>query len=324
MTSSPRLPNSVRYIKNGEGGQWWSAAKANDQLHAGWSYVPRDLLEQPKFPEIERIVRAYFEGRDRPVKKAARDSVATRDFNALRTLLDNPSKHVWVTIERGFMWWCTVRDGAHVNPDGESADKGYFWLDCDRPWSNCSLTGELLSTTDLPGDVTAVKGFRGAVSRPKAEKKILRIIRGEKDPTAVAAVHARREYECSIKPMVQQLTPQDFELLISLILERTGWLRLSRVGGPEEGIDLEVENWAVDERAFVQVKSSANQATLDEYVERFRESPQYARLIFAVHTPTGVLMPPHETRPVHLWDGDRLAHLVMRLGLGEWVERKLA
>jgi hypothetical protein len=318
------LPSSVRYIKNGVGGQWWSFAKAKGQLHAGWSIIPRSLLEQPNFSEIEKILREFWDKRDRPLKKAARDSLATRDFNALCWLLDHPSKHLWITIERGFMWWCTVRDGVQINPDGESVDKGNFWLRCERPWSNCSLTGETLSTTDLPGDVTAVKGFRGTISRPRAERKILRIIGGEKDPAAVAATYARREYERSIKPMVQQLTPQDFELLISLILERTGWLRLSRVGGQEEGIDLEVENWAVDERAFVQVKSSANQATLDDYVERFRESPQYARLIFAVHTPIGNLAPPVETRPVHLWDGERLAHLVMRLGLGEWIERKLA
>jgi hypothetical protein len=26
------IPNSVRYIKNGEGGKWWKTAKANESI----------------------------------------------------------------------------------------------------------------------------------------------------------------------------------------------------------------------------------------------------------------------------------------------------
>ena len=32
---SGKLPMSVRYVKNGEHGQWWHAAKANGQVHLG-------------------------------------------------------------------------------------------------------------------------------------------------------------------------------------------------------------------------------------------------------------------------------------------------
>jgi hypothetical protein len=227
------LPNSVRYVKNGKQGQWWGAARANRQVHLGWKPVPKELLLKPDFPRIKQVLKS-------PVQ----------DFNALQTLLDSPSKHVWITFEEGSMWWCTVLDGANVNPDGESDSKGNFWLVCDRPWTNRSLTGELLSRADLPGIVTTVAGFKGTVCTPKARPQILRVIKGQKDPDVVKAAAARKKYKRAVEKLVTRLTWQDFEQLIDLILNRTGWARISTLGGPLQGIDLEVENRATDENRF--------------------------------------------------------------------------
>ena len=41
-------------------------------------------------------------------------------------------------------------------------------------------------------------------------------------------------------------------------------MTLAKIGGVTEGIDVEVENPAIDEIAFVQVKSEAAQGKLDE------------------------------------------------------------
>jgi len=308
------LPNSVRYVKNGRGGQWWQAARANNQIHLGWKSVPRELLLKPDFPKIKQILKAEFGSRQG----------ATQDFNALCDLLDAPSKHIWMTFEDGCMWWCTALDGAIVNPNGESPERGTFWLACNRPWSNHSLKGRMLAFSDLPGTVTRTAGFKGTVCTPKAWQAVLRIIRDERDPDAATAAKARREYQQAVLKMVKRLSPKDFEQLIDQILARTGWGRISTLGKTREGIDLEAENLAVGELAFVQVKSSANQSVLNDYIERFKQRREfYARMIFAVHSPTGKLTPPSD-HTVQVWTGDRLAHLVVRLGLGEWVESRLA
>ena len=87
---------------------------------------------------------------------------------------------------------------------------------------------------------------------------------------------------------------------------------------------MEVQSLTADEIAFVQVKSSADQMVLDYYIDQFKaQSDRYARMIFAVHSPDGKLIPPDDTR-VQVWTGDRIARFVVRLGLGEWVERRLA
>ena len=116
---------------------------------------------------------------------------------------------------------------------------------------------------------------------------------------------------------------KDFEVLVDLILSRSGWARLAKLGGVTEGIDIEVENASADEIAFVQVKSSATQSTLDDYVSRFNERrDRYKRMIFVVHSPSGNITPPPD-QPVQVWDGQRIARLVVKLGLGDWVATRL-
>jgi hypothetical protein len=249
---------------------------------------------------------------------------ATQDFNALRTLLDHPSQHLWVTFQDGCMWWCTVRDGIEENPDEDMSNRGHFWLACALPWSNRSIGDKRhLSITDLPGIVTATAGFKGTVCKPKGWKEILRIIRNEEDVDARAAALAREAYEGAVAKLVARLGDKDFEILVDLILSRTGWARLAKLGGVREGIDVEVENATSDEIAFVQVKSSATQAVLDDYVSRFKQqTDRYKRMIFAVHSPKGNLTPP-DGLPVQVWTGERIADLVVRLGLGDWVAKRL-
>jgi hypothetical protein len=71
------------------------------------------------------------------------------------------------------------------------------------------------------------------------------------------------------------------------------------------------------------VKSTAGQPVLDDYVRRFRERRErYARMIFAVHSVKGKLTVPAD-EPIQVWEGNHIAQLVVALGLGNWVGRRL-
>jgi hypothetical protein len=311
--SGNELPNSVRYVKNGRGGRWWASAQKNSQIHAGWKAVPDDLLRGKNLPAIESLLREQYG--DRPG--------AQNEVNQLKWLLESPSGHVWVTFEDGFLWWCTARDGITTNPEGETSTSGHFWLACARPWSNTSLNGKLLAKSELPGTVTSTAGFRATVCIPRDWEAILRLVKGETNKYVVDSASRRKEYERAVCELVQRLSPQDFEQLVNLILARTDWERIAPVGGVTEGVDIEAENAAADERAFVQVKSSAGQPILDKYVQLFQQRREhYARMIFAVHTPDGDLTAPREL-PVQVWTGEKVANLVVRVGLGGWLESRL-
>jgi hypothetical protein len=311
------FPQTVRYMKNGSVGKWWKAAKDHGQLHCGWWFVPRDLLRQADLARIEDCIRQH-EGYKTP-------GAATADFNALKTLLDRPSQHIWITFEDGCLWWCTVRDGITVNMDrSKQKDEGSFWLTCNRPWSNHSVGEKLLARANLPGKVTRVAGFRGTVCEPSGSAEILRIIQDKEDPATLAAVSAREAYTTALATLIGKLHDRDFELLIDLILARTGWNRLAKLGGSTADIDIEAENVATNEIAFVQVKSKATQKVLDDYVERFQDQrDRYDRMIFAVHSPEGDLTVPEDEPSIQIWNGDRIAELAVRLGLGEWIANRL-
>jgi hypothetical protein len=308
------LPSSVRYVKNGEGGRWWKTAKERAQVHLGWSGVPRELLERRDLRAIEALPAAIF---------GTKPSASTRDRRALMTLLDRPSQHLWITFQDGFLWWTTVGDRVEVNPEGESREQGHFWLVCNRPWSNRSLGGKPLATADLPGTATTTAGFQGTVCEPAGWRTILRLIQDEQHPDAAAASVARQAYKDAVGKLVAHLYAKDFEVLIDLILSRSGWARIAKLGGATEGVDVEAENATTGEIAFVQVKSVADQRVLADYIERFQaRRERYARMIFAVHSPRGDLHAPGDL-PVHVWDLDRIADLVVALGLGDWVARHL-
>jgi hypothetical protein len=311
------LPQTVRYVKNGSGGRWWKAAKARGQLHCGWWFIPRELLRANDLVRIKQAIQQHDAYRAR--------GAATADFNALNVVLGKPSQHVWVTFEDGYLWWCTVRDGITINLDKtKEKDEGSFWLTCNRSWNNHSVGGKLLARANLPGKVAAVAGFRATICEPSGSSEILRLIQDEVDPRTVAASSAREAYTSAVANLITNLHERDFELLIDLILARTGWVRLAELGRSVEGTDIEAENVATDEIAFVQVKSRAGQRMLDEYVQRFKaRRDRYDRMIFAVHSPTQDDLVTPEDEPVQVWNGERIAQLAVRLGLGEWISNRL-
>jgi hypothetical protein len=82
-----------------------------------------------------------------------------------------------------------------------------------------------------------------------------------------------------------------------------------------------VEQPVTGETAFVQVKSEASQATLDDYVGRFEANPVWSRMIFAFHSPTSTINARGNPRVI-LWDRAHLSEAVIRTGLYDWlVER---
>lgn len=303
------------YIKNGRGGEWWPIAKKQNQIHCGWKRLPPESITQGDISEIQKLYWRLYPKRTNKGR--------TADLNALISLLDRPSQHIWVTIQDGYLWWCTVHDRAQSNKRDDPS-RGHFWLSCNRRWSNRSINGKLLSTEDLPGTVTKVAGFKATVCKPNAWKEILRIIKDQVDPKALKVQRTRSAYEEAIKALIQDLNPYDFEHLIDLILNRSGWERLSKRGSIQEGIDLGVENRAIGEHAFVQVKSEAGQAVFQKYCERFKRNRQrYKRMIFAVHTLRGEIRPPANPA-IQIWTSGKIAELVVRLGLGERVEQMRA
>jgi hypothetical protein len=123
--------------------------------------------------------------------------------------------------------------------------------------------------------------------------------------------------------MIAALHWADFETLVDLIFARSGGQRISRVGGTQKDVDLILEQPTTGEKAFVQVKSKAGQAVLDNYVDRFRRRGADEQWFFVCHSPKGALNADDESR-LHVWAGDRLADAAVRAGLFDWLTERTA
>jgi hypothetical protein len=105
---------------------------------------------------------------------------------------------------------------------------------------------------------------------------------------------------------------------------RSGWYRSSVLGGNLKLVDLVIEQPATDEHAAVQVKSSATQSILNEYIAAADLTDSFNRLFFVCHTHKQDLVIPDDRDDVHLWSGTKLAEIVIRLGLCDWVIEKVS
>lgn len=122
--------------------------------------------------------------------------------------------------------------------------------------------------------------------------------------------------------MIAALHWADFETLVDLILARSGWNRVSALGGTQKDADMVVEQAVTGETALVQVKSSASQQVLDRYIEIHDQSSVHDRLIFACHSEKTKLFA--DTRDdVILWDRRGLARAAIRNGLIDWLTERV-
>ena len=73
------LPKTVRYVKNGAGGQWWTTAKASGQVHLGWSGILPYAFTEQGVAMLSSVLRS---------DRAAEVNVAiVRTFVKLRQML---------------------------------------------------------------------------------------------------------------------------------------------------------------------------------------------------------------------------------------------
>ncbi len=137
------------------------------------------------------------------------------------------------------------------------------------------------------------------------------------------AREARQAIVAVASELIAGLHWADFETLVDLIFSRSGWQRVSRVGGTQADVDLVLEQPATGETAFVQVKSRAGQSVLDDYIGRFRRSETYDRMFFVCHTPKGAFSVGDDAS-VHVWASDRLADAAVKACLFDWlIERSV-
>ncbi|MCA1471257.1 hypothetical protein I6F09_25675 [Bradyrhizobium sp. IC3195] len=303
---------TVRYIKLGAGGRWESSLD-RAELHFGYGSVSHELaIEGDRAKIIANLIAL-----GRSPQSAARDAQEVADFYEL------DERCLWITFARDHLWWTFAEpEVTWVKPD--PTRPGERFRTAIVGWRKTDINGTPLKINSLSTKLTKVASYRRTICAVKAQDYLLRRINGIEEPIVAKASQARTALlEVTIEAL-QLLHWADFETLVDIIFARSGWNRVSVLGGTKKLVDLELEHAVINERAAVQVKSAASQKTLDAYIRRMDATEQFDRFFFICHSPKGALSAPDDRSDIHVWTGRELCSTIMRLGLHDWVMERLA
>jgi len=294
------------YIKLGRGGEWEAECLKTGSLRFGYRETPHHLCLAGEWDQV----------RDFWTERRGDAGTAKRDTNQIQIFYEADESSIFITFANGLLYWC--------RPVGEVevlSDKTPRRTTVDG-WHEKSIGGVSLSSDRISGHLLKVQMFRGTICQIKQRAYLLRKFNDELSPEVAAAEEADRIMISAIVGIMRLLTWQDFELLVDLIFSASGWRRIGVVGRLQKTVDLELLLPSTGERAFVQIKSQANDASLRDYAVRFEQANLYDRMFFAWHT--GKVTTDEEVSGITLIGPERLARMCLDAGLVSWLREKVS
>jgi hypothetical protein len=306
---------SCRIYKLGAGGTWEAAALDGGSLEwGGPADAPDPIAAAGDWP----AARAHY------LEQGLTPGTATGFVRELRDFYTLGADTLWITFARDALWWAYAAPDVIIR-DGSASGRAERYRRIIGQWRNSDINGLPLVMTGLSTRLTKVASYRQTMCSVEAEPYLLRRLNGLEEPAAAIARASRAALIDATAELVRQLHWADFELLIDLLFARTGWRRISTLGGTMKNNDLIIEQPATGERASVQVKSAADQSVLNACLEAFVASAISQRYFFVCHSPRGTLtLPAGIDRPVHLWDINTLAATAVANGMIDWLIERAA
>jgi|LakMenE18May11ns_1017448.scaffolds.fasta_scaffold9907883_1 hypothetical protein len=299
--------NKILYIKLGKKGEYWSECRDKSIIKLGYLSGRADMLNLMKNKQWEKISEFWAKNSGTP----------TQFTNQMRDFYEDDGTTLWITFEDEFLYY-GFSDGGELILD-EGSDDSYRKM--KDGWKRTDINGEDLRVNQLSGKLTKTASYRQTICNlsEDVKKYLVRRLLCIKSESIENAVLAKQNLELSMQSLIQDLTWQDFELLVELIFVNSGWRRISTTGGVQKTIDIGLENPITGDMAFVQIKSSTNQSELEDYTNKMNLS-SYSRLFYVYHTPNGLME--NKDADVTLWNVSKIAQLVVSNGLTDWVIKR--
>ncbi|MYM90295.1 hypothetical protein GTP91_24375 [Rugamonas sp. FT82W] len=309
MTISPISATEIRFIKLGQAGCWEAECIQSGTLQLGFESPYHEASLAGNWD----VVFDFWKSQRTSERAAA---TAKDDVRQIRTFYEAPSTTLWITFFNRRLYWCFAE--AEVI---ELEDKTRI-RHAIGGWSCLDLKGRPLEIANIDGRVTTVQGYRGTICEINREMQLYTVnkingIVGKDVANTISNLGLLRQ---SVRELVQGLHWKDFELLADLILTRTGWQRVSQLGGTVKDVDLELLAPVTGRRAYVQVKSQANMDTLMESISTFNGMAGYDDFFFLVHTASSVVQQfRSDDFRINVIGPDRISELVIDAGLTNWL-----
>ena len=301
-------PVDARYIKLGTGGHLAEACIAQGVIRLGFDGVPHETCLAGDWDAVRQSLRKP----DRFSGAATNQAQQIEDFYTLG------ADTLWITFWDKRLWWAFAEPGVMCDPAKDYLTRHRRTVGI---WRCTDMAGDQLNVRDFSTKLTQLAAFRGTLCKVSQLHYLVRRINGEAEPLVTEAAALQADLVGMARRLVSALHWRDFEILVDRIFADSGWRRVSVLGENQADVDLIVEQVATGERAFVQVKSRANSAVLEDYVGRFHEYGACDRMFFICHSPSRALVArvANPAPDVELWFADTIAEKAIRAGLFEWL-----
>lgn len=305
--------NNAKYIKLGPKGSFEKICIENSDIRLGYYDVPHEMAKEGN---RKAIINLYLD-------QGKTSSVAKGHARQVLDFYQTKGDTIWITFIDGFLWWCQTSEKVEYlgsnreeNPNGSRKKKILYG------WSNKSQTGEELLINSLSGHLTKVAAYRQTICDIKELPfdYLIRKLNNEELPEIIVANSARTSLQQATEKLLKLLTWQDFELFIDLLFSQSGWRKVSKIGGVQKTIDLELIHPLTNERAIVQVKSKTNQNQLEDYIDRL-SAYSTDKVYYAYHSSDNFL----ETKEseIILLGCSQLADSAIKVGMVDWLIEKV-
>lgn len=298
----------AKFIRLGLQNNWAPLCIDDGTIRLGFNQVPHEVALQGR-----DAVAAHL-----PLIKYNKKQIK-KDANQVCDFYEAGSETIWVTFHAGCLWWAQTASKVELlGYDEVEHPNGCRLRRTLRGWSNRSLSSRGLFISELAGYLSAIRRFQGTLCNlnPQIFDYLMRRINDQDLPEAVTVRKAQADLKVGVMQLIQRLTPKDFELFADIIFSRSGWARVSPLGGTMSDIDMEYIMPVSEERVVVQVKSRTNQAQLREYEDRLKRYPA-DRVFYVYHTSADNLQ--SSDPRFFLMGFDNLADAALHASLTDWL-----
>lgn len=300
----------VRYIKLGSGGRWEATALNEGTIEWGSEADPGEPAR----------AHDWDGAREHYIQHGIVPSTATSYTRELREFFTLGPETLWITFARDQLWWAFAEPEVGFR-GAATADHASFFRRTVGPWRSTNILGEPLIQHSLSSALTKVAGYRQTMCKVEAEDYLFRLLNAELDGAISLAQSALDALHAKLEHVIRQLHWQDFELLIDLIFSRSGWRRISRLGGTLKDHDLLLEQPITAERISVQVKSTSSQRELERYAKSFNDNDVAHRLFFISHDEQSLASPDPR---ITTWSVKEVSQQTVAAGLTDWLMERAA
>lgn len=298
--------SKVRYLKLGAGGIWEQPCKDGNVMRVGLSTGHPLTMQWAKAGAWDKIAQDWREN-------GHSASVATRYTNEIREYFEDDGTTLWVTFINGSLHYAFLQPGSPTALDDESS-----FRPVQGEWRNVDLKeGKVLAKSNLSGTYTNLASYRGTSCWVPDPQRLVARINGIASPAVLRVQQAQQALVESGVGLLKMLGPKPMEILSDMLFTAAGWRRTGGVGGTTKAFDFYLEHPLTNELAVVQVKASASQKELDEFVDSFNAAQVYTRGFFLHHSSPKPLSTADER--VYLMNAEAITEQVIELGFMRWL-----